>query len=635
MTKSIKNTIKKIMIQKEIKDDDIGEIIETLLKTMKQTHEDILEFCKKIMQDKMAKYRVIIWYMYWKNYGLTTLEIKKIEYYHEKLPMKEKENNNNDTIKRILTKNYKENQRVFQVNPYKIIKLSLETCDRLVERYKIKIKNERIVGTMVRYLTDNIKTKGWTCTPCNIMKLNFVKYINYDELIEELKRDYCIIIQYNCIYFKKQLTEEINAIKLIKSTDIVEKLQYDHNYFAFDKMLNTEQKDAIIMALREKCSIITGGAGTGKSTVIKNLVDILINNNIRFVILGFTGKCLSRLKEIFGEKTDIEILFNGNKIKYNYLSTIHKFIYKNIYRDISPEFIIFEESSMIPLRLVSKLSYLLNGSQFVFIGDKNQLPPIGYGPVFEQLLLSQFLPHKELLISHRCCGDILKNTNEIPFGRPISSGDSFTITTSLKIEQLCNNLEEVTILSPSNAPLAEINKICQKVYNPPSPRIKEILLQIPYKDTIWRVGDRVIMLENNYHFEVMNGEEGIITDVFGDFLLVTFPYNRIVPYYYHISRKSHLSASEKSASTRIDLSSLRHSWAMTVHKSQGSEWNNVIFVVPQWNKESFINRKLIYTALTRCKKQCFVIASPFLLNKFISDPLPPLYSNICNRLLDS
>ena len=493
-------------------------------------------------------------------------------------------------------------------NPYTITSISLDKCDDILMRCGKPVDmHSRDCGKIVRKISD-MMDNGWTGVPSQMLLRMFPKLLDY---MPRLKDEYGIETEMHTVYLNYAYEVETFMAKKVKemvSSD-VDFVISDFSYTRDD--LSPEQIEAVRKSLTSKISIITGCAGTGKSSVIKELVHNLERNGISYRIASFTGKAVSRVREIIGKKepSTLHMMISNTKGKKKEKETF--------------KCLILDESSMITSSLVYEFmhAYTFDYS-IIFVGDVNQLPAIGWGNLFQSMIESKIVPCTVLKTVHRTIeqgneNGILINANRIVRFKNEQSEEEgeefdFSISKNFKIipgdiETVKNMLtvlknngigsDKVVIISPYNRDIDTINTICSSLHNGENRSIND------WQKKLWRIGDRVICTANNYSVNLMNGSEGIIVDLDVALEQVSVKFAADT----HIF-KTCAVLEDDDGTKDLNTSGLIHSFAATIHRLQGSEYEYVVGYVPlSTSSTTFLNSNLLYTLITRTKKMIWLI----------------------------
>ncbi len=446
---------------------------------------------------------------------------------------------------------------------------------------------------------------------------NFNIYLDEEKFgyyLELLKGEEKVVIEDRRYYLKDYYEKEISIAQDLKKIDSHKPKEYqnlENDLEALEKSLNleynTDQKKAILTALKNNITIISGGPGTGKTTIINAIVKLFIHEEKlapldileTIALLAPTGRASKKM----ATSTNLPA------------STIHRYL--KWYKDSNDFFynednktkhqlIIVDEVSMIDIDLFyALLKGIDTHVKLILVGDTFQLPSVGPGLVLNDLIDSDFFNYVPLNQIYR-----QSNNSYIPYlAKEIKNVDlseefltkkddySFITISSDKIKQ---SLEEVIKYSKQKnidekkmqvlAPMYKgengidnLNLALQKIYNPFSPTKKEII----YQDVIFRENDKVLQTVNNLDHNVFNGDIGYIVSINGNNITIDFEGNKVVY--------------EKK-----NLKELKHAYAITIHKSQGSEFDHVIMPICRGYYKMLYN-KLLYTGVSRAKKTLTII----------------------------
>ncbi len=377
--------------------------------------------------------------------------------------------------------------------------------------------------------------------------------------------------------------------------------------------LAAQQSTALERSLKNKFSIITGGPGVGKTTIIRALVEIYGARRLKVVLAAPTGRAAKRMTESVGTAAQtIHRLLKWNPVT-------NKFTYDAGNRYDGDVFI-FDETSMIDVKLAAHLlAAVPSGAAVVWVGDTDQLPSVGAGSVLGDLIKSGAVASTKLDVIFRqdTTGLIVTNAHHVNAGEPLEvrPGDSdfyFVrcedpaacvaraiefMTTRIPRKFGLDPLRDVQILTPMRRGLLgteNLNVEIQKALNPSGDAVIR-------GGTVFRVGDRVMQLRNNYDKDVYNGDVGFVraVDSAERKLVVAFD-GRPVTY------------------EAGDLDELVLAYATTIHKSQGSEYPAVI-VLLHAQHYVMLQRNLLYTAMTRGRKLVLLIGVPYAVDRAIAN----------------
>jgi hypothetical protein len=506
-------------------------------------------------------------------------------------------------------------------NPFIPEKIPLNKAKDIASRYGITFNQDIIeCASLIRFVDEQSSENSWSCYPVySLMR----RYPRFNDLADMLKLQFKCTIRYNFFYLRHQAEIEDSLVEHLKS----EPLPKTHLSELSKRKFCDEQIRAIELALNNTVSVITGSAGTGKTHVISGLVDELDLREIPWCIGSFTGKAIANVKKAVGKRDNI--------------MTLHMILSKGKIVDIFDRpvrVLIIDEISMIPNELISKvilkLSRALNPDQklqIILVGDPNQVQPIECGDFTNQVLNSWIfedgnprlsIPWIQLTEDHRRKdkeGVLYSNMNQFATAeRPedinfewgvdcefISGGIVEIENCVRKLYEQGASSEDVTVISPINEGLDDINLRLRNIFvNPNAPNITDAF------GKTWYAGDRVMMTVNRYDIKVMNGEEGIVTEILfhKSCIKVKFQNGQEVdiPTFIPVIVEDHDDEPdlEQPLSTKL----LVLGWAITIHKSQGSQWKHVIFYIhPKIAKGSFLNRHLLYTGISRSQKSLTVV----------------------------
>ena len=412
--------------------------------------------------------------------------------------------------------------------------------------------------------------------------------------------------------------------------------------------LSENQKYAVKASLQNGVFVITGGPGTGKTTIINTIMKIFEHSGFATAIAAPTGRAAKRITETSGyEASTIHRL-----LEYYYSEGEDTMRFGKTGEDpLQYDAVIIDEASMIDILLMNGLlSAIKPGTRLVVVGDADQLPSVGAGNVLRDMIDSEVIYSVKLTEIFRQAKEslIVVNAHKINRGeypdcnekdkdffllRKKSEKEMLETIKSLCVKRLpdyyqgCDAIRDMQVLTPVRRVLLgsiNLNKELQMVLNPPS----EELVEKTFGDRIFREGDKVMQIRNNYQMEwkrledftegqgVFNGDVGFIQTIDKEFNEITVVYdeNRFVKY-------------DFSQLDEIELA-----YAVTVHKSQGSEFPIVIMPV-SWFPPMLATRNLLYTAVTRGKKAVILVGSENKMQAMVdNNRITERYSGLSVRL---
>ena len=521
----------------------------------------------------------------------------------------------------------------------KIPRLSFDKIESIISIFGIEVSlDQKIVAATRHALMQSEAERGNTCGPLERVLLRTQEITKNDiETIQTAINSHEHLFN-NFKVQDKNFLETIEACE--RDNDIAQQIclikdnfkpikgkQFSANKNATNP-LSEEQVQAIQNSLEAGVSIITGGPGTGKTRIIEGLAQVLVNGFRKTIrICAPTGRAAKRIAE-------------NQALKKFQPSTIHmlKAMIDSSAKDIEFDTLIVDESSMIDINLFNDLVKMLPlGSQLILIGDVDQLPPVGAGQPFLDLIRSKKIVVSRLSKQFRQGSDsvIPKVARAINKGELIefssdfsSSGFSFVeVDKGQVVEKIIEvvdfftgnkngsiDFDKTQILSPMrrySSGLINLNSIMQKKYNPNGEKVFSKMEG--EKEIKFCAGDKVICTQNDYDIDVRNGDIGYVVNKVGKNIRVEFDGEMKL---FHNNKIDYL-----------DLA-----YAITVHKSQGSEYPNVVMPIVD-DHRIMLTRKLIYTAITRGKQNVCLIGSKRVLREALKKVFLNLrYSNLNQKI---
>ena len=432
--------------------------------------------------------------------------------------------------------------------------------------------------------------------------------------------------------------------------------------------LDVLQEQAVAEAVNSGLLILTGGPGTGKTTTINTIIRYFEQEDMEILLAAPTGRAAKRMAEATGyeartihrllELTGAPAMANGanGKSAEDGVSRIEGMHFeRNEENPLDADVVIIDEMSMVDISLMHALLKAVNvGTRLILVGDVNQLPSVGPGNVLRDMIASGKFPVVKLtkIFRQAAQSDIVMNAHRINAGERVplekrsrdflfirrdNPSDVIKDMIVLVKDKLPNyvnaSVSDIQIMTPMRKGVLgveQLNRILQETFNPPA-------ADRPEKEsggTIFRVGDKVMQIKNNYQLEweirnrygipvdkgegVFNGDTGIIRQVntFAETLEVEFDEGRMVEYSFK------------------QLEELELAYAITIHKSQGSEYPAV--VIPVYSgPRMLMTRNLIYTAVTRARKCVCLVGSPEMFQFMVNNETEQKrYSGLRDRILE-
>jgi exodeoxyribonuclease V alpha subunit len=517
--------------------------------------------------------------------------------------------------------------QVLREDPYQLARemfgVGFKTADRIAMEMGQKPDSPNRIMAGIVYTLENMSYEGHcfanrdelTSRCAEILNISTESILAELNTLIEAKK---VIVEEEAIYLPHFFYAESGVAARIEciansSSDRLEMLSHadwGQLYQWLDKVisfqLTEEQKNAVKMSLTEKVSILTGGPGTGKSTITDSIIKILQSFNCTALLAAPTGRAAKRLNETTGlHASTIHRLLEYSPRSNQFL--------RNQKNPLDADLIIVDEASMVDIILMYHLlNAVKEGTHILFVGDKDQLPSVGAGNVLRDLIISEVLPVTFLnTIFRQAEGSyIILNAHRVNQGRmPVfekNSSDFFLFSENdpqkaadWVIDIVANRLNarfgydshrDVQVLSPMHrgeAGVKELNRRLQEALNPGTRHKKETRLG----ERVFRVGDRIMQVRNNYEKGIFNGDIGIISaiDLENQAVEISIDENRI-PYDY------------------AELDELELAYAISIHKSQGSEFP--VVVIPLLTQHyMMLQRNLLYTAITRARQKVVLVGS--------------------------
>ncbi len=553
---------------------------------------------------------------------------------------------------------------IIKENPYMLcengIDLEFDKAEAMAKKIGFPLDGEARISAGITYILVNNTFSGHTCLPCDRLKQTALKLLEIDgELFDKCLEKMCAdgdLVRYgkdgrDFIYLDEYFTaEEYITGRLAVMSHSLKDTGYDYT-----KLIDIEEKTKIItyaeqqrkaiaLALSQGFMILTGGPGTGKTTTLKAIISLYEQRGLKVMIAAPTGKAAKRISDLTGYEAKtihrmLEVAFDGGgKLKFKH----------NENNPVSCDVMIVDEMSMVDTLLFEALLRALKLScRLIMVGDSDQLPSVGAGNVLKDMIDCGLLPVVKLTEIFRQAQQscIITNAHKIVNGEQpdLSRSDNdfffmqrldYESASDTVIDLAVNRLpaaygfspaEDIQVLCPSRKGalgVVEMNKLLQTEINPPkkdNPDIKGILYN-------FRTDDKVMQVKNNYDIEwtkgiekgtgIFNGDIGIIiktvkaeSKVFIDFD------GRVAEYTYEM------------------LDQLELAYAISVHKSQGSEFNAVIIPL-LGGFEKLYYRNLLYTAVTRAKKLLIIVGSRRAVEQMVNNDRRTLRYSCLKHMLE-
>lgn len=534
-------------------------------------------------------------------------------------------------------------------NPYRLCEefsgIGFERADRLAQSLGVEKDSEFRIMSGIRYvLGENSRTNGHAFLPFEkligtaAMTLGVVKDKTaeaVDRLIEERRLVRAEISGLDAIYdsFSYRTEHEI-ASKLTLLDRLCAHLDagdVERSILRIEleesKHYASLQRKAIASAVNSGVMILTGGPGTGKTTVIRAVIRIFESLDLEVALAAPTGRAAKRMSEA----TQCEAKTIHRLLEMEFDGENSDNFKKNENDLLDEDVIIVDEASMIDMYLMNSLLKAIKpGARLMLIGDSDQLPSVGAGNVLNDLIASGKFCTVKLTEIFRQAEEslIITNAHRINEGiYPVlnsKSGDFFFLPRKTDREiadtivDLCLNrlpktygeaAEGIQVISPSRRGAAgteTLNRMLKEALNPPSPRKREK----NFRDVVYREGDRVMQIKNDYDLTwerdgkegigVFNGDIGVVETInlTDEEMVISFD-DRVVKYDF------------------TKLEELEHAYAITVHKSQGSEYPFVIIPMYSSCPQQLLSRNLLYTAVTRAQKMVILVGDPSIVARMV------------------
>lgn len=589
--------------------------------------------------------------LFLQKYGISTaLGVKIYEYYGAKL------------------------YQVLEENPYQladnIAGVGFKTADEIAARIGIHADSDFRIRSGIFYVLQQAVGEGHIYLPLNVLVRRATQILGVEiSDAEKYVMDLCIdrktvmkdengeIRIYPAHYYYL----ELNTAKMLHDLDIDCEMPEDMIEKRLKKVeekekitLDVLQHQAVIESIKHGLLVLTGGPGTGKTTTINTMIQFFESEGMDILLAAPTGRAAKRMTEATGyEAQTIHRLLevSGNPEEEG---NVNGFL-RNRENPLETDVIIIDEMSMVDLPLMhALLSAVVAGTRLILVGDVNQLPSVGAGSVLKDIIASERFPVVTLTRIFRQAGesDIVVNAHKINAGELVvldnKSRDFFFLKRDdadvvirvmltliqKKLPKYVDALQnEIQVMTPTRKGLLgveRLNLILQKYLNPAEPGKEEKEIG----GRIFRVGDKVMQIRNNYQLEweirtkyglvvdkglgIFNGDMGIVTEInhYDETLEVEYDEHRKVKYPFDLAEE------------------LEHAYAITVHKSQGSEYPAVIIPLLQGPRLLY-NRNLLYTAVTRAKKCLTIVGSEQVFQEMIRNKSEQnRYTSLAERICE-